>query len=165
MKDIKLRELQKREIAGFIMDMYRPYIEELKPYGGGSGMATPDLVNDIVNKHLAVYIIEENSITAGFILTEPVGEAELYRPMLFISEFYVRPKYRKQGVGAAAFRTLLDKTSTPLFWTVLPKNIPAVKFWQKILRENPILPIKPDPGQIEFAGKSTLYCVEQRLAV
>jgi len=65
---------------------------------------------------------------AGFALVrrEDTGEMEM-------AEFYIRPNYRRDGVGLAFARVLLSKYPGPWLISEYRANTAAVNFWRKVI--------------------------------
>ncbi len=65
------------------------------------------------------------------------------RPALYLEDLFVRPAFRKQGIGKALFQHLaqvaLDRHCTRLQWECLDWNTPALDFYEsngaKVLRD------------------------------
>ena len=153
-----LREIKNGENDELYRGMYRPYIDELKSFGGGNGMSLDALEKYLDAAFMKLWAIESDGQDVGFILTEYVSEKNLYRPMLYIAEFYVAPGFRRRGIGSEAFTELLATTSDPVFFVVLNGNTPAEAFWRRQIGVHDLVPVRPDPRQIRFAGNEQLYC-------
>ena len=153
-----LRRIQQDEIDGFYKELYLPYIEELKYFGGSDGMSENLLRYNLCNTHMGAFEIVKAGKAVGFAITEKVAPPDIYIPMLFLAEFGIRKGCRRQGVGTAAFKEILSSLETPLFFTVLPKNKAASAFWRRQIAINELVPVSPDSGQIRFATGSDLYC-------
>ncbi|MFQ6040665.1 MAG: GNAT family N-acetyltransferase [Candidatus Poribacteria bacterium] len=81
------------------------------------------------------FIIEVDSNIAGFVLVRRhsiLGRGQLTHT---IAEFFVMRKYRRQGVGRAVAFAIFDRFLGS--WEVhqTPENIPAQKFWRKVISE------------------------------
>ena len=52
-----------------------------------------------------------------------------------LMDFYIAPKYRRQGVGGQAARAIFDRHRGNWQLFELARNEPALRFWQNILTE------------------------------
>jgi len=76
---------------------------------------------------------------------EPIGLALFFfnfstwtgRPGLYLEDLYVKPRFRRLGVGRAFFRELgrvaLEKNCGRLDWAVLKWNTPSIQFYESAL--------------------------------
>lgn len=82
------------------------------------------------------FLIKVNEKFAGFALVREISSDDLNSPSYFIiSEFFIMKKYRKGGVGKQVAFYLFD--FFPGAWEIaeLETNLPAQKFWRKIISE------------------------------
>ncbi len=75
------------------------------------------------------YLLYEGKQTIGFAI---IGYGKNCHPSadLYIEEFYIRPKFRRQGYGLFLADRVLAGANMVCFFT-LEKNWPAVWFWKK----------------------------------
>lgn len=156
-----LRRVTPAEIPYFYDTLYKPYIDELRQYGGCDGMTLSRLIYHLSHEPMEAYVFEVDGSDAGFVIREHVTGESLYVPMDYLIEFYVKREYRRRGIGTAAFAELLDDTDRPFFFTVLTLNESAAAFWRRQIALNDLRPVRPDPGQIRFAGDSQLFCLKK----
>lgn len=145
-----VRKIYQDEIEHYYYALYRPYIEELKKVGGGDGMPLPLLTYHICQGDLEFFVFDEDK---GFALTEYVKHLE----MTFLMEFYVKPGYRRRGIGREAFNKMDFRT--PIFFTVFRANSTAMSFWEVITEG--WHDIEPTEEQVKFAKSSKLFCIER----
>jgi predicted acetyltransferase len=82
-----------------------------------------------------LYVIRADGRPAGFI-TVAAGLRHLPAGVQFeVIDFYVAPKYRRQGVGRSAARQVFDRYRGR--WQVLELdcNEPAKRFWREVIDE------------------------------
>ncbi|MED4886346.1 GNAT family N-acetyltransferase [Lysinibacillus fusiformis] len=82
------------------------------------------------------FLIKVNGNYAGFALVRKITQdGENYEPYVEMAEFFVMKKYRKDGVGRQVAFYLFD--SFPGKWRIAERevNVPAQKFWRKIISE------------------------------
>ncbi len=156
-----LRRVTPAEIPYFYDTLYKPYIEELRQYGGCDGMTLSRLIYHLSHEPMEALVFDVNGSDAGFVIIEHVSNEELYVPMDYIIEFYVRGDCRRKGIGSEAFSELLEMTDRPFFFTVLTLNESAAAFWRRQIALNDLRPVRPDPGQIRFAGNAQLFCLRK----
>ncbi|AMC93386.1 acetyltransferase [Erysipelothrix larvae] len=79
------------------------------------------------------YFIMIDDALAGFVMVNDYPEAFDRITDFSLSEFFILHKYRRNRVGTSVFETLcsLHKGSWQL--KCHPKNIPSVKFWEKVI--------------------------------
>src|SRR5262245_6910151 len=86
--------------------------------------------------HAEVVIAEAASLVAGFALFFHTYSTFLGKPGLYIEDVYVRPEYRRRGLGTAFFRRLarlaVERECGRLGWSVLDWNEPALRFYRKL---------------------------------
>ncbi|WP_356722662.1 GNAT family N-acetyltransferase [Paenibacillus sp. JJ-223] len=68
----------------------------------------------------------------GFILTKEIDDVRKYN---YLAHFFVLRKYRRLGVGRKAAEHILKKSSGEWELYQLLKNVPAQKFWDKVIEE------------------------------
>ena len=156
-----LEKVQQDEINHLYTFLYKPYIEELRTFGGSDGMTENVLRYNLCNTSMDAYIIEEEGEEVGFLIAERVSPPDIYRPMLFLIEFYIVHERRREGAGSKAFSELLGAIDTPIFFTVLPENEGASSFWRRQIALNGLIPVRPDPEQLSFAEGLQLFCFEK----
>ena len=83
-----------------------------------------------------VLIAEAAGDVAGFALYFHNYSTFLGKPGLYVEDVYVRPDYRRRGLGTAFFRRLarlaVERGCGRLEWSVLDWNEPALRFYRKI---------------------------------
>lgn len=80
-------------------------------------------------RYTKYYLLYEGKHAVGFAI---VGYGKNCHPSadLYIEEFYIRPKFRRQGYGLYFADQVLSGANAICFFT-LEKNWPAVWFWKK----------------------------------
>lgn len=113
-----------------------PYLRELSAYAP-AGLSTDDdypyLDTYWSEPDRKPYLLCGNGDTAGFALINrwsPSGRGTDWS----VAEFYVRPRYRHLGIGAAGFHEIVGRH--PGIWeiAILAANEPALVFWQAAAR-------------------------------
>lgn len=103
---------------------------------GGPGPRTHEecvVQNWWIRDQAELYIIRANGNPAGFviILTSP---AHLPPGIEYeLMDFYIAPKYRRQGVGRAAAQAAFDLYHGKWVVYQLARNVPARRFWQGVV--------------------------------
>ncbi|GIN70247.1 hypothetical protein J14TS2_07220 [Bacillus sp. J14TS2] len=82
------------------------------------------------------FLIKVNGNYAGFALVRKITQ-EGENPEFYFSmaEFFVMKKYRKTGVGKKTAFYLFDTFSGTWQVSEMKENVPAQKFWRKIISE------------------------------
>lgn len=129
--NVSLRRIELRE-KQFLSDMLDQYLKELSEY---KTFATPykylDNYFQEPNRHPLFILVDD--VIAGFVLAntkDPLSDGKRQT----ISEFYVTPTHRNEGVGSNAAKKALDMF--PGEWVIreLVGN-PAVGFWEKVVKD------------------------------
>ena len=119
-------------------------IRELANYEQLVDEANPnaDLLTEQLKRHACprvealLAIDTDTQDVVGFALFFQNYSTFLSRWGLFLEDLYVRPAYRKKGVGFALFRTLAqlaeERDCERLEWSVLNWNDLAIKFYKKL---------------------------------
>lgn len=79
------------------------------------------------------YLVEYNGKHAGFVLVGEVQETD--RNYFSIAEFFIMKKYRRTGLGKIVANHVFNLHKGDWVVTQVEKNIPAQKFWVKIIGE------------------------------
>jgi GNAT superfamily N-acetyltransferase len=69
---------------------------------------------------------------AGFALYFPTFSTFLGKPGLWLEDLFVRPAFRKQGLGLALLHELRARTDGRVEWAVLDWNAPTIRFYQQL---------------------------------
>ncbi|MEO1131959.1 MAG: GNAT family N-acetyltransferase [Cyanobacteria bacterium J06639_1] len=81
-------------------------------------------------------IAEVDNIPAGFALYFPTYSTFLTAPGIYLEDLYVRPQFRRIGIGKSFFQHLaqiaLDRGFERFEWSVLNWNEPAIAFYQRM---------------------------------
>lgn len=81
-------------------------------------------------------LAEVNNIPAGFALYFPTYSTFLTAPGIYLEDLYVRPQFRRMGIGKTFFARLaqitLERGFERLEWAVLDWNEPAIAFYQRM---------------------------------
>lgn len=112
--------------AGAIRAMMAPYLTELVPDGL---VRYPHLSLYWHDPGRLPYLIRVDGADAGFALVREHADVGFHE----MAEFYVRPGFRRHGVGGAAARVLFARH--PGWWhlQVLDDNAAAQAFWTAVI--------------------------------
>jgi GNAT superfamily N-acetyltransferase len=87
-------------------------------------------------KGAEVVIAETRGETAGYAMFFRSFSTFLMRPGIYLEDLYVRPAFRKQGVGLSLLRHLarhaVDHGYARVEWSVLKWNQVAIDFYERI---------------------------------
>lgn len=81
------------------------------------------------------YFIKVNGKLAGFVMVCGYCYVSKDEETLFLSEFFVMKKYRRQGIGKYAALQILREHPGKWELTVHPNNPGSHKFWKKVISE------------------------------
>ncbi len=75
-------------------------------------------------------------VTAGFALFFQTYSTFLGRPTLWLEDLFVRPEYRRNGLGRRLLTSLaslaVSRRCGRFEWSVLDWNVPAIRFYQSL---------------------------------
>ena len=81
-------------------------------------------------------LAERDGATAGFALFFHCFSTFLGRPGLYLEDLFIRPEFRRHGIGQALLRRLariaLERDCGRLEWSVLDWNEPAIAFYRRL---------------------------------
>lgn len=136
---------QKVEIGTFelceFQRMFKDYHQTLKKYGKDDvvdfNVSWKDLESNILNvPNFKVFLFKNtNNEPVGFVCLQDIkyNEYENDVAILYISDFYIRQEYRRQGIGTYIINELIKQYGIRVwFWYVIKDNKPAIKFWNRI---------------------------------
>lgn len=124
-----------------VQRMFKNYNEVLKNYGKENVMdfseswkALEDNLTSYNDFKLFLFK-NEHGESVGFVILQDIKQNEYGNDIsiLYISDFYIAPTYRRKGIGTLAINELINKYGTRLwFWYVIKENKPAIAFWNRI---------------------------------
>lgn len=96
-----------------------------------------DLEKDLCDRHYVEALIAEwQEKPVGFALFFHNYSTFLTQPGLYLEDLFVRPEYRRQGIGSALLKNLakiaLERGCGRFEWAVLDWNEPAIAFYQRM---------------------------------
>lgn len=119
--------------------MYIDYITELSEYSSRlSQLSTTEIKRDAIgyfeDGYYIPFIIEQNTETIGFFV---IGKKENKHPDAdnFLAEYYIIPKFRRQGIGKDIAKRILKQYGTKWSLFVLAENVQAYSFWESVINE------------------------------
>jgi GNAT superfamily N-acetyltransferase len=87
-------------------------------------------------RYAEVLMAEADSEVAGFALFFHNYSTFVGKPGIYLEDLFVRPKFRRHGIGRAFFRELarlvIERNCGRLEWAVLNWNEPAIAFYRKL---------------------------------
>lgn len=86
-----------------------------------------------MEKSREILVFKVNGNWAGFAMIS--AEVMLNGAQRSLDNFFVMRKYRRQGLGALAARTIFERTPAAWEISVLPNNAPAVAFWRRVVHD------------------------------
>jgi GNAT superfamily N-acetyltransferase len=79
-----------------------------------------------------VVLAEHEGEVAGFALWYPTFSTWVGRPGIWLEDLFVRPEFRKQGLGLALLQELRRLTDGRVEWAVLDWNQPSIDFYESL---------------------------------
>ncbi len=104
------------------------------------------------------FFIKVGGKLAGFVLLNAYCYLMKNAGAKSIAEFFVMRKYRRQGVGKTAACFIFDKYPGP--WEVVQhgSNLPAIKFWEKVINQYTDGNFKKESVQTEnWQGQALIF--------
>jgi GNAT superfamily N-acetyltransferase len=133
---LKIRPAQEKDIDA-IFDLIQglaAYEKLTDRVTGNTELLRSHLFGDRVYAEVIIAELEEQAI--GFALFFPTYSTFLTQPGLYLEDVFVRPEYRRQGVGRALMNSVAtiahDRGCGRLEWSVLDWNQPAIEFYQSL---------------------------------
>ncbi|MDE3179399.1 MAG: GNAT family N-acetyltransferase [Acidobacteriota bacterium] len=133
---IKIRPATPEDV-GSILELIRELAEYEK--APDEAVATPeDLLRDGFSAHsrFRAVIAEWRGETAGFALFFNNYSTWRGRAGLYLEDLFVRPQFRKKGIGKALIehlaRVALEEGCARFEWAVLQWNTPALEFYRSL---------------------------------
>lgn len=101
--------------------------------------ATPKKLEDTLfcEKPLAfVLLVEIDKNPIGFATYHQIYSTFLAQPGIWLDDLYIKPEYRRLGVGEALIKRFCEMTQKigggRIDWTVATHNAPAIQFYEKM---------------------------------
>ncbi|MDJ1174719.1 GNAT family N-acetyltransferase [Roseofilum capinflatum] len=96
-----------------------------------------DLEKHLCDRHyIEALIAEWEGKPVGFTLFFHNYSTFLTQPGLYLEDLFVRPEYRRKGIGSALLRTVakiaLERGCGRFDWAVLDWNEPAIAFYERM---------------------------------
>jgi GNAT superfamily N-acetyltransferase len=133
---LKIRPAEEKDVDA-IFELIRGLAEYEKltdRVTGNTDLLRSHLFGDRV--YAEVIIAELEDLAIGFALFFPTYSTFLTQPGLYLEDVFVRPEYRRQGVGRALMTSVAtiahDRGCGRLEWSVLDWNQPAIEFYQSL---------------------------------
>jgi GNAT superfamily N-acetyltransferase len=87
-------------------------------------------------RYAEVLLAEADDEVAGFALFFHNYSTFVGKPGIYLEDLFVRPKFRRHGIGRGFFRELarlaIERNCGRLEWAVLNWNEPAIAFYRKL---------------------------------
>jgi GNAT superfamily N-acetyltransferase len=80
----------------------------------------------------SVLLAEADGAVAGFALWYPTFSTWQGRPGIWLEDLFVRPAFRKRGLGLALLQELRRVTDGRVEWAVLDWNQPSIDFYDAL---------------------------------
>lgn len=80
----------------------------------------------------SVLMAEADGEVAGFALWYPTYSTWVGRPGIWLEDLFVRPQFRKRGLGLALLQELRRRTDGRVEWAVLDWNQPSIDFYESL---------------------------------
>lgn len=119
-----------------LLDMFIPYLDEMKATSKGTlELAMNEEFNLLDSywhdKNRFPYFISRNeNEILGFVLVNDYCEKEMRLPRFSVAEFYIKPAYRKEGVGKTAAGLVFRQHKG--YWEIRVQdfNDKGLEFWK-----------------------------------
>ena len=93
-----------------------------------------DLREHLFGAHPAASVLmaEADGEVAGFALWFPTFSTWRGKPGIWLEDLFVRPAFRKRGLGLALLQALRGMTDGRIEWAVLDWNQPSIEFYEAL---------------------------------
>ncbi|XMB85307.1 GNAT family N-acetyltransferase [Mycoplasmatota bacterium WC44] len=81
------------------------------------------------------YFIKVDGKLAGFVMVCDFCYVSKDKDTLFVSEFFIMKKYRKQGIGKFAANEVFNMHKGKWELTLHPRNLVSLNFWNSVIEE------------------------------
>lgn len=137
MIEIEAVKEEQREILAHLIELYEYDFSEYEDSDvnayGLYGYSYLDYYWTENNRY--AYFIKVNGKLAGFAMVCGYCYVSKDSETLFMSEFFIMKKYRRQGIGKYAAKEVLQKHPGKWELTVHPKNPISHNFWKRVITE------------------------------
>jgi GNAT superfamily N-acetyltransferase len=115
------------ELADYekLRDQVRFDLEDLSTWLFGSDAVATVILAEVVAPGGSTEV-------AGFALCFRTFSTFLGRPGIWLEDLFVRPEYRRRGLGRALLQHIRGLTDGRVEWSVLEWNAPAIAFYQDL---------------------------------
>lgn len=135
-EEVKFTELVKTIDSTYFIPMWIEYTKELHKFSDfvqeSNSEEAAGLYNDFINNpDVEMYVIKSDGIVCGFLI---LGRRSNTHPDtdIYIQEFYIKPDFRRKGIGKSVISNLLKNTPAKYCLYILNANTVAKSFWQNI---------------------------------
>jgi GNAT superfamily N-acetyltransferase len=96
------------------------------------------LIRDMTGTHPRIegFLAETGGVAAGYAFVLETYSSFLALPTLYLEDLFVLPEYRKQKVGVALFKAMVEEARRRgcgrMEWTVLDWNQIAIDFYRRL---------------------------------
>lgn len=140
-----------------MFDMMQRYIAEFSAFEpmerGSDGMYHYFCFDDYwKDREKTPYFITADGQRAGLVFVNRNHYVTLWKPSRSIAEFYVEPEFRREKVGTAAARLLVESYGG--WWQLMmhPKNYPSHTFWRRTFDYDGVVEVKLHRGPKWYGG-------------
>jgi len=130
-REIKLNKIKKIEINKFNY-FFTLYLNEIL----NKKNTKKNYFSHLLKKKLKVYLIKENNFIIGFFTLYLNKFAQLSSNNIYLRDFYIREKYRKEKLGSLVVERIIKIYSKKKFFNIkieiLKSNSKVKKFWEKL---------------------------------
>lgn len=142
---IKINRADSSEI---VMNLFQYYIYDMSEYTGFSPNSDGTFTVDESIVNLNMYWTCQDHYPYLIIVDDEIAGFSLVRKYPFdndyfdIGQFFVLRKFKNKGIGRKAFELSIREHPGKWITRVLPNNIGAYRFWDKVISEVSTVPVK-----------------------
>ena len=140
--NIKIKEVKTQQDRVALANLYLGYLNSLCKFNSeieralfedeGKIMAYQESSRHIDRKDYLIII--DDYVLAGFFMIGEYPNA-FSRHDRYIQEFYINPKYQRQGIGKFVVKEFFKNSKDDISFYILVENTKAKKFWDNVMEE------------------------------
>ncbi len=117
-----------------LLEMMRVFYASEAVFSNGSEEIFLNDINNCINgdPYVEGYVIERDNILLGYTMLAKSYSTEFGKHCIWIEDLYIKPEYRKEGLGDAFMRFVTESRTNCIFRLESEEeNLPALNLYKK----------------------------------